>query len=230
MKNTLTLLVLALVFALQSNVSKAENKVQTRDLQKILAATQVEYDKIQDFSANFKQIYHHKVLKLEPSLGNVIFKKPGLMRWNYLKPSKKSFIVDGKALWIYQPDDNLAMVDRCFKQDTLTASLSFLWGGGNIRKQFDAQFFDGSFGEKSDIHIKLTPKTKTNFFKRVILVIDEKTHKVKQSIVVDLEGNLNQFIFSEIRYQTKTNEKEFRFEPPKNVHVSAMPGSVDKCK
>lgn len=206
-------------------------KTEKRDLDKVLSNIQSQYDKIRDFSAHFKQIFHHKILKRkEESEGNVKFKKPGFMRWNYLKPSNKSFIVDGKSLWIYQPEDKLAMVDRCFKQDTLTASLSFLWGGGNISKQFDTQFFDGQFGDATDIHLQLTPKIKSPFYKRLILVVDPKIHRVKQSIIVDLEGNINQFVFNDIKFGAKISPKEFSFVPPKGIHMSMIPGSAEKCK
>jgi outer membrane lipoprotein-sorting protein len=119
-----------IVFSMDAS-AKGEPVQAPRDLKKILSQVQTQYDRIQDFSGRFTQVFHHRVLKRkDTSEGNVKFKKPGFMRWNYSKPSNKAFIVDGKSLWIYQPDDKLAMVDRCFKQDTLTASLSFLWGGG----------------------------------------------------------------------------------------------------
>ena len=46
------------------------------------------------------------------SSGEVTFKKPGRMRWDYEKPDKSSYITDGGVLWLYEPDDKQA-----FKQD-----------------------------------------------------------------------------------------------------------------
>lgn len=211
-----------------STAKKPEKKQP--DLKAILAAIQSHYDKVKDFSAEFTQEFHHKVLKKkDSSKGNVKFRKPGLMRWDYVQPSEKSFVVDGKSLWIYQPKDKSVMVDRCFKQDTLTASLSFLWGEGNILKQFDAKLFEGKFGSESDVHVQLTPKLKSPYYKRMILVIDPVKNHVKMSVVVDLEGNVNQFSFSNIHFDSGLKEQEFVFKTPKGAVESDIPGSDKNC-
>jgi outer membrane lipoprotein carrier protein len=214
--------------------SAAPAKTDTQkkpDLKQTLEKLQAQFDKTEDFSAQFTQKFHHKVLKTDSSSeGNVKFKKPGLMRWDYSKPSTKSFIVDGKSLWVHQPEDKLVMVNKCFKQDTLTASLSFLWGAGNITKQFDAQYFNGQFGDAADLNVQLTPKVKSSHYKRLILVIDSEKFQVKQSIVVDLEGNTNQFKFSGMQLNKSIKSAEFTFTPPKGTHVSEIPGSSDNCK
>jgi outer membrane lipoprotein carrier protein len=204
---------------------------EKQDIKKTIEKLQAQVDKIEDFSASFTQIFRHKILRRDDSSeGTVKFKKPGLMRWDYAKPSVKSFIVDGKALWIHQPNDKLAMVDHCFKQDTLTASLSFLWGGGNIAKQFNAQYFDAQLGETSDLNVQLTPKEKSKFYKRLILVIDSEKYQVKQSIVVDLEGNTNLFKFRDVQVNRGIKSTDFSYTPSKDTHVSKIPGSVEKCK
>ena len=38
--------------------------------------------------------------------GTVLFKRPGLMRWEYESPEQKLFIVDGKTVWFYVPYDH----------------------------------------------------------------------------------------------------------------------------
>jgi outer membrane lipoprotein carrier protein len=197
-----------------------------KDLKAAITSLQKTYDSTRDFSATFKQNYHHKVLnKNDESQGVVLFKKPGQMRWDYEKPSVKSFIVDGKSLWVYQKNDNLAFRDKCFKQDGLTASIAFLWGQGKVLDLFDPSWFQGQFGDAKDLHIALVPKKKNSVFKKLILVVDPKTHRAKQSIVVDLEGNVNQFTFSDLRFNQKLDGKKFHFTPPKGTHVSPLPGS-----
>lgn len=204
---------------------------QKPQLKQTIEKIQAQFDKVEDFSAQFTQLYHDKVLKNDVSSeGSVKFKKPGLMRWDYTKPTPKSFIVDGKSLWVHQPNDKMAMVDKCFKQDTLTASLSFLWGSGNISKQFDAQYFNGQFGDATDLNVQLTPKVKSPNYKRLILVVDAEKFQVKQSIVVDLAGNTNQFKFSGMQQNKNLKAADFAFTPPKDTHVSPIPGSSDKCK
>lgn len=208
-----------------------EVKQSQAQLAPTLQKMQEKFNQTKDFSAQFTQTFRHHIFKTsETSTGSVQYKKPGKMRWDYKTPSNKSFIVEGSSLWIFQPADKLAMVDKCFKQDTLSSALSFLWGAADIKKQFTAQFFDGQFGNATDIHIQLDPKTKSNFFKRIILVLDPVTFTVKQSIVVDLEGNLNQFVFEQTKINSNLSDNIFSFTPPAGIHISNIPGSNDKCK
>ena len=130
------------------------------------------------------------------------------MRWDYLKPSQKSFMINGKSLWLYQKKDKVAQIDRCFKQDALTSSISFLWGSKQILQEFSLDFFKGQFGKKSDYHLTLTPKKKSGIFKRIILVIDPENFRVKQSIIVDLQGNVNQFIYNKMVFNKKLSQKQ----------------------
>jgi outer membrane lipoprotein carrier protein len=44
----------------------------------------------------------------EAESGTVYFSRPGRMRWDYESPQKKLFIVDGKNVWFYIPDDHTA--------------------------------------------------------------------------------------------------------------------------
>lgn len=191
-------------------------------------ALQKAYEGTNDFQANFTQRYTYALLRrTQESKGVVRFKKPGLMRWDYAEPTKKSFVVDGKKLWVHQPEDGTAMVDHCFKQDGLTASVAFLWGSGNIEEQFNVSWFDGVFGDKSDLHLALEPKEANSIFKRLILVVDPTSHRVKQSVVVDVNGNVNQFLYDDLKFNGGVKESAFAFEPPKGTHVSRIPGSCD---
>lgn len=197
-------------------------------LDAVVDAIQKTYDATTDFSGSFTQKYTFTLLRrTEESKGEVKFKKPGLMRWDYQQPKVKSFVVDGKSLWMHSKEDNTAFVNACFKNDGLTASVAFLWGQGKIREQFDVQWFDGVFGDKSDHHLALTPKQGNSIFAKLILVVDPKSSRVKQSIVVDPSGNVNQFIYSNLKFNKSLGEKDFAFTPPSGTHVARVPGSCD---
>jgi outer membrane lipoprotein carrier protein len=194
----------------------------------IVDAIQKTYDGTTDFSGSFVQRYTYTLLRrTQESTGEVKFKKPGLMRWDYSKPDPKSFVVDGKSLWVHQPSDHNAFVNACFQQDGLTASVAFLWGQGRIKEQFDVKWFAGVFGEKSDHHLELTPRQGNTVFAKLILVVDPKSSRVKQSVVVDPSGNVNQFIYSNLKFNQSLGDKAFSFVPPKGTHVARMPGSCD---
>lgn len=104
---------LALMVAL-SLYSVAAHAMPARDTAARLTAREVEHR----FEARYK---HASTLKAvfyerygsgkgtgEAESGTVYFSRPGRMRWEYESPQKKLFIVDGKNVWFYIPDDHTA--------------------------------------------------------------------------------------------------------------------------
>ncbi len=205
----------------KADAPKADAKLDT-----VVTGLQKAYEGTKDFSGKFTQRYTFTMLRrTQESKGEVHFQRPGKMRWDYSAPNPKSFVVDGKSLWVHQPVDHTAFVNPCFKQDGLTASVAFLWGSGNIREQFDVAWFDGVFGQKSDDHLQLTPKQPNSVFAKLILVVDPKSHRVKQSVVVDPQGNVNQFIYDGVAFNKGQSAATFDFKPPEGTHVSNIPGA-----
>lgn len=201
---------------------------QAPSLEDVVLGMQRKYEGTTDFSATFTQQYTYTVLKrTQESQGTVLFKKPGLMRWDYSTPEAKTFAVADGKLTIWQKDDHTVMVDHCFKQDGLTASVSFLWGAGKITEQFDVAWFPGQFGAKTDHHLQLTPKQPNTVFVRMILVVDPKSYEVKQSILVDPQGNVNRFLFSDLKLNRGVKKESFVLTIPAGVPQSRIPGTCD---
>ena len=66
-------------------------RAQTRQTPDAMArALQQRYQGISDFSADFVQIYRGGVLRRKAVRGEGFGKKPGRMRWTYVKPERKS--------------------------------------------------------------------------------------------------------------------------------------------
>jgi outer membrane lipoprotein carrier protein len=197
-------------------------------LNAVIDTLQKTYEGTRDFKGSFKQKFTYTMLRRsQESTGRVSFEKPGRMRWDYDKPAEKAFIVDGKALWIVQPQDKVAFVNACFQQDGLTASVAFLWGEGRLREQFNISWFDGVFGDKTDHHLLLLPKSNNAVFARLILVVDPKTSRVKQSVVVDPAGNVNQFMFSDLVFNGGISKGTFTYKPAAGINAQRLPGSCD---
>ncbi len=128
--NWTTLGLLSIFAMAQTNANANMPKTTDKRLNTVLDGLQKTYENTSTFDAQFEQHYTYALLKKNnKSSGRVSFQKPGQMRWDYDKPEVKSFIISENSLWIHQPEDHLAMVNRCFKQDGLTTSISFLWGG-----------------------------------------------------------------------------------------------------
>ncbi|MEM7495051.1 MAG: outer membrane lipoprotein carrier protein LolA [Myxococcota bacterium] len=126
-------------------------------LSRVLDRMQRVIDGTTSFTADFEQVYQSAVLGFgeeELQQGKVSFRraKPlggdGHIRWDYVDAKEnptKAFIVDGGVLWIVDHRKRQAHVNRCFRQDSLSAPLTFLWGRGKLKQTFEARWFDPNF-------------------------------------------------------------------------------------
>ena len=83
------LLALLMSAAIPRAQAKQPADVLARDLQ-------ARYQLVRDFSADFVQSYRGGVLKTQTTeSGTVAVKKPGKMRWTYVKPERKELVSNG---------------------------------------------------------------------------------------------------------------------------------------
>jgi len=191
------------------------------DVKAVVAEVQKRYDGAADFRARFTQTLTSTALgRKTSSSGEVTFKKPGRMRWDYEKPDKSSYITDGGVLWLYEPDDKQA-----FKQDLKTsqlpAALSFLTGKGKLATEFDIAFAANANGGKPgpDYVLSLSPRTPQAQVKTIQFIVDPRTFDVRESVITDAQGNVNDLTFADIRVNTRVPDALFKFTPPAGTRV-----------
>ena len=186
-----------------------------KDARALVAKVQAFYEHTRAFEAHFQQTYTYKAFhRTMHSAGTVAFKKPGLMRWDYETPRKKSFIVDGHDLWIWTPADMEAIRRKGFSTNQLSTSITFLWGKGRLADEFDI-VRHGTDG------LKLTPLTPQGFAS-VRFQVDRKTGQVESSTVIDAQGNENRIVFSKVTLNAKLPDSRFHFTPPKGAEVKEL--------
>jgi outer membrane lipoprotein carrier protein len=149
----------------------------------------------------------------------LMFKKGGLMRWEYARPEKKLFVYDGTTLWVYEPE-----VPQAFKAtanaDRLRKALAFLNGEGKIKESYKTEKLDAArYNFNSGYVLKLTPLEKNSPFKKVELYVSSTDFRVVRSVVVDNEGNRNRFDFSDVAQNANLSPALFSFTPPAGVPV-----------
>lgn len=196
------------------------------DLRTLLDRMQRRYDQAKNLRARFSQTYRRAVVgRVTVSTGTLSFKKPGRMRWDYEKPEPRMFLSNGRVLWMYEPTEKQA-----FKQDLKTsqlpAALAFLMGKGKITDEFDVSFAkqakdakDKLPGRPEDIRLALSPKQPQSTYKSILFVVDPKEYLVRESVLVDAQGNSNHFVFEDLVVNGKMSDATFRWNPPAGVRV-----------
>lgn len=175
------------------------------------------YEKTTDFTADFTQAYTYKAFKrTQTSSGKVTYRKPALMRWEYEKPSPKTFVLAGERVYAYDPEAKM-LTRAAISTNQLSASVTFLWGQGKLADEF-------SIAQKpcdkcAGTVLELTPLKPDPRFKRVILEVDSKTAQVIKSTVVDPDGSENAITFLKLATNVGIDEKAFKLTPPPGTQV-----------
>jgi len=66
------------------------------------------YRSVRTLRVEFLERYSENGKLVRAEAGIAYFRKPGKMRWEYEKPEKNLFLVDGKTAWLYTPADHTA--------------------------------------------------------------------------------------------------------------------------
>ncbi len=217
----MTMFLLTIVLAAGSAAAPAAPPAgDTPDLHAILERMQKRYDEAKDFHARFTQNYSRAVVgRATVSTGTITFKKPGRMRWDYDKPEPRMFLSDGKVLWLYESAEKQAFKQE-LKTSQLPAALAFLMGKGKITDEFEVSFAkDKSRGRPGDHRLALSPKQPQSAYKSILFIVDPKEFLVRESVLVDAQGNTNHFVFDGLAVNTKVADSVFKWSPPAGVRV-----------
>ena len=187
------------------------------EVKALVDRVQAFYEKSADFQASFRQEYTYKAFKrVQKSSGQVTFKKPGLMRWEYEKPSPKTFVLAGDKVYALDPEA-MTLTKASIGTNQLSASVTFLWGQGKLADEFAiaAPPCDKCLGAL----LELTPKLADPRFQRIRLEVDPKTAQVVRSTVVDPDGSENAITFLDVKTNTGVGAEHFKLTPPPGTQV-----------
>ena len=175
---------------------------------------QARYQSIRDFSADFVQSYRAGVLKTQTQeRGTVAIKKPGKMRWIYVKPERKELVSDGVKLYWYVPEDKQVVV-RDVANQANTPDL-FLSGRGDIARDFTPSLVDTV--ATATLSLKLVPKRKEAEYQYLVLGVDPATLQLRSLTTRDYQGGESTITFTNLKENRGLSDKDFEFRIPRGV-------------
>ncbi|HOX42225.1 MAG TPA: outer membrane lipoprotein carrier protein LolA [Myxococcota bacterium] len=196
------------------------------DARQVAEKLQQVYEGTRDFKAAFLQEYTSVALgRRKASSGFVYVKKPGMMRWDYKEPAPKTFVADGKALYVYDPELEQVMVDRSFSGSELSTAVTFLWGKGDLLAEFEVAFSQRAELQGGQVYVLELKPRKAARFRRLWFAVEKDTFRVLRTLVEDPGGNLNRITFSKMATNVGLEDAAFAFEIPKGVEVIEAPGA-----
>ena len=182
----------------------------------IVAQLQARYDDTLGFQADFTQAVATVTLgQTMTSKGEVFFKKPGKMRWNFSQPAQL-LVSDGNSFWFYQPADKQVVKTPFHQVFRSNTPVSFLTGVGRLEDDFQVALQDS----RQDTYLlQLTSKQDADAVGRLTLAVSRQTFDIVEATVTDPLGNTTRLRFSNINRNISLDDSLFQFDIPPGVDI-----------
>jgi outer membrane lipoprotein carrier protein len=180
---------------------------------------QAVYDSSQTFRSAFKQRYYVAAYdKFKDSNGSVIFQKPGKMSWRYDNNGNR-VVSDGKLIKVYEKE-NKQMFEQSIDKSQYPAALSFLLGGGQLKKEFKLTKLEAKDLAFEGGYVLLgEPTAATPAYQKILLFVDAGTFQVRRVLMIDAQRNRNRFDFMDPVINQPVDAREFTFQAPPGTQV-----------
>jgi outer membrane lipoprotein carrier protein len=198
---------LALLAALVLAAAPAAAPDQATDLAR---KVQAYYEATRDLEAKFQQTYTYAGFgRRQVSSGTLRVKKPGMMRWDYEKPTAKTIAVKGARLVQFEPEEKQAYVDEKFDASAMSAAVTFLLGKGDLAREFNLAAGEGGT-------LLLRPKEADPRVESIALTVGA-SGEVSATRVTDGAGNVNEVKLTAVRRNPGLPDAAFEVKLPKDV-------------
>lgn len=182
-------------------------------------AVQKRYESVVDLRARFEQTSRSVALggpgSETRSAGEVVFAKPGRMRWSYREPEPSLVVSNGTWLWIYDPGAGEAQKLPVSGGAMSGAAVQFLLGDAEIEREFRVE--PRTCGDEQAV-LTLWPREPATYEKLGIRV-DPRSGDLLATELVDLLGNVTNVAFKGVETNVGADAGLFTFDPPEGVEL-----------
>ena len=188
---------------------------QTPTAQMQAARIDKHYNALRSLSVHFTQKYDGMGMHRQES-GILLLKKPGKMRWTYLQPAGKLFVLDGQNAYFYSPGDTEIPRVPAKKLDDLRSPLRFLLGHTQLAKELTK--LQIILAENGTFTLSGIPR---NMEQRIAsFSVTATTEGVIQSMrIEETDGAINTFTFSDEQPNAPATDADFSFHAPAGTHI-----------
>lgn len=220
-------------------------------LNDVVSKVENNYKNIVAFRGSFNQTATLRTLnKAQQAQGDIFYKKPNKVKWQYMSPTEQEIISDGKTIWMYFPENRQVYIydlTDTFNQEVSNQGQipgNFLTSLGDMRRDFNVQWgTPRDRDEQGNYMIELVPKRPIVNVRNIFIVVPRdittapsSTFPVLASTVYDSYGNMTNIEFVNIEVLETADEtvaakkrgwtlpdSMFTYLPPANVEIIKPP-------
>jgi outer membrane lipoprotein carrier protein len=184
------------------------------DIKALAAAVDAHYNRLQSLEAEFTEIYRGAGMERTES-GTLWLKKPGKMRWEYRSPREKLFVSDGKAAWLYVPEDRQARKADAKKLEDLRSPLAFLLGKTKLEKELTGLSLASDLSpiQPGDKVLRGVPQSLADRVSEIVLEVSGNDQIVR-ILIQEVDGAETEYRFSGQKENIALADGRFEFRPP----------------
>jgi outer membrane lipoprotein-sorting protein len=169
--------------------------------------------------ANFEHIYYSSSVSTPlTEKGRFFYKKPGVLKWEYLDPEEKIFLYEDGLFQSYYPEENQLIQNSLSEEEGESEFLSLLTGRIDLQNNYSVIFSSFPSDEPNSYQLKLTPKGESQDA-YILLEIDKKKWLIRKAISFDWTGNKSEFVFTQIKVNPSLSKDTFRLNLPPDVEI-----------
>ena len=175
----------------------------------VVQAVEAKYDDVSTMQADFVQTTHSQVFGADAQSGELVIKRPSMMRWAFA--DDKQFVTDGDTMWVYSKADN-----QVIRYDDIAAQRSALDSLLSSLHQLD-ELFEVKLLEGEGTTLELKPRDQAQV-KAVKLELTQDL-LVKSITITDPYDSVTELQFSNVRLDVEVPDSAFVFQVPKGVQL-----------
>ena len=161
------------------------------------------------------------------STGKFYLKKPGLLRWDYLEPSKEHIYVDGDAVMMYVPEHQQVVKGTLTQIAASKGPLALLLGVGTLSQQFNVLESSEPIKDSKKLSdLTLIPKPDGDTaptIKKIELQLFPDSHLIRTMTIFESSGNISRVHFDHIQVNKGLSADLLKFTVPSDVVVVDFP-------
>src|SRR6266404_763522 len=207
-----------------------------KEAAELASRMEARYRSAKTLQATFLERYAENGSVLRSEAGTAYFRRPGKMRWEYERPEKDLFLVDGKTAWLYVPADHTVTSVPAKQSADLRTPLALLAGQMKISRVWSRVELTDAVkplregdvvlrcqlrGEKQGAVSAEDPESVLGAggSDAVFFEVARNNGELARLIVRQAGGIEVEFRFENWRFDPALPDTMFRFDPPPGVAI-----------
>ncbi len=207
----------ALISALVCLVSAAP--AADESLPQAAARLESRLKSLASLQADFEQLYYSQTVS-QPLRGRgaFTFRKPDLMKWEYVSPEPQVFLFRDGVFSFYIPSEKQLIRSRSAGERYESEILGLLSGARGLREDYTVEATEFPAGAGAGRQLKLTPRREGEYT-QILIEVDPASGLIGRAIFFDWAGNKTEFRFSKLRPDRRLPRDAFDLVLPPGVEV-----------